>query len=76
MRERRGAYNVLLGKTEGKSPLEEAGVDGSIILKWIIKQWNRWYGLDYSGSGYGQVACFCKCGNEPSNSIKFGGFFD
>jgi hypothetical protein len=28
MRERRGAYNVLLGKPAGKSSLEEDGVDG------------------------------------------------
>ena len=28
------------------------------------------YGLDRSGSGQGQVAGSCKCGNEPSDSIK------
>jgi hypothetical protein len=28
------------------------------------------YGVDRSGSGYGQVAGSCECGNEPSGSIK------
>jgi hypothetical protein len=33
-----------------------------------------WHGLDWSGSGYEQVAGTCKCGNEPSGSIKFRDF--
>ena len=27
------------------------------------------YGLDRAGSGYGQRAGTCECGNEPSGSI-------
>jgi hypothetical protein len=35
--EKRNAYNILVvGKYEGKRPLEELDVDGRIILKWII----------------------------------------
>jgi len=34
------------------------------------------YGLDRPGLGYGQVAGTCECGNEPSGSIKCGGFLD
>jgi hypothetical protein len=30
------------------------------------------YGLDCSGSGYGQVAGYCECSNEPSSSTKCG----
>ena len=30
------------------------------------------HGLDRSGSGYGQVSGSCKCGNEPTGSIKCG----
>ena len=30
------------------------------------------YGLDRGGSGKGQVAGTCKCGNKPSGSIKCG----
>jgi hypothetical protein len=28
------------------------------------------YGLDRAGSGYGQVAGTCECGNEHSGSIN------
>jgi hypothetical protein len=34
------------------------------------------HGLDSSGSGKGQVAGTCECGNEPSGSIKCGEFPD
>ena len=34
------------------------------------------YGLDRAGSGQGQVAGTCDCGNERSGSIKWGGFLD
>ena len=34
------------------------------------------YGLDRAGSGLGQVAGTCECGNEPSVSIKCGEFLD
>jgi hypothetical protein len=34
------------------------------------------YGLDLAGSGEGQVAGTCECGNEPSGSIKYGEFLD
>ena len=34
------------------------------------------YGLDRAGSGYGHVEGNCECGNELSNSIKFGEFLD
>ena len=36
MGERRGVYRVLVEKPEDKSHLENPGVDGRIILKWII----------------------------------------
>ena len=53
------------------------GVDGRVILKWILKKWDReaWTGL-LRGSGWGQVAGTCKSGNEPSGSIKWGSFLD
>jgi hypothetical protein len=37
MGERRGAYRVLVGKPEGRNHLEDPGVDGRIILKWIFE---------------------------------------
>ena len=34
------------------------------------------HGVARSGSGKGQVAGICECGNELSGSIKCGGFLD
>jgi hypothetical protein len=35
--------------------LEDPGVYGMIILKWIFGTWDEGHGLDRSGSGQGQV---------------------
>jgi len=39
---RRGVYRVLVKKPEGKTPLEDPGVDGRIILRWIFRKWDVW----------------------------------
>jgi hypothetical protein len=49
MGERRGAYRALVGKLEGRRPLGRPGVDGRIILKWILESLNGRHGLDQSG---------------------------
>ena len=51
MGERRSVYRVLVGKPEGKNHLEDPGVDGRIILRWIFGKWDVGYGLDHCGSG-------------------------
>jgi hypothetical protein len=38
MGEGRDAYRVLVGRPEGRSHLEDPGVDGRIILKWMFKK--------------------------------------
>ena len=38
MGERRGVYRVLVGKPE-RDHLEDPGVDGRIILRWIFSKW-------------------------------------
>jgi len=38
MRELRNAYKILIGNPEGRDHLGELGVDGRIILKWILKK--------------------------------------
>ena len=50
MGERRGAYRVLVGKLREKDHLEDGGVDGRIILKFIFEKWDG-DELDRSGSG-------------------------
>jgi len=50
MRERRGLNGVLVGKPEGKNHLEDPGVDGRIILRWIFRKWEWGHGLDRCGS--------------------------
>jgi len=39
-REERCIHGVLLGKPEGKNHLEDPGVDGRIILRWIFRKWD------------------------------------
>jgi hypothetical protein len=48
---RRGAYRVLVGIPEGKNRLEDPGVDGRIILRWIFGKWAG--GLIWLSSGSG-----------------------
>jgi hypothetical protein len=59
-----------------KDHLEDPGVDGMIILRWIFKKGMWGCGLDRAGSGEGQVAGICDCDNKPSGSIKCGEFLD
>jgi hypothetical protein len=35
MEKGRGAYKVLVGKLEEKALLEDSGINGRVILKWI-----------------------------------------
>jgi hypothetical protein len=43
--EKRGAYRILVGRPEGRHHLEDPGVDGRIILRWIFKNWDG--GMDW-----------------------------
>jgi len=44
--ENRGVYRALVGKPEGKRHLEDADVDGRIILRWIFRKWDGDHGLN------------------------------
>jgi hypothetical protein len=63
-----------VGRPEGRGHLEDPGVDGRIILKWIFKKWDgmAWPGLVWLRKGTG----FCESGNMPSLSIKCEEFLD
>jgi hypothetical protein len=34
--EMRNPYNILVGKPEGKRPLGRQGIDGKIVLEWML----------------------------------------
>jgi len=38
VRDRRGAYRVLVGHLMERDFMEDLGVDGMLILKWILKK--------------------------------------
>jgi hypothetical protein len=60
------------GKFRGKSHLEDLGVDGKIILKFIFMTWDAeaQTGMFCLSVGTGT----CKCDNVRSGSIKCGKF--
>ena len=61
MGEERGVYRVLMGKPEGKRPLERPR--------------RRW--VDNIRTDLQEVvADACECGNEPWGSVKCGEFLD
>jgi hypothetical protein len=51
----RVVYRVLVGKLEGRRPLEDPGVDGRIILRWIFRKWDVgvWTGSSWLRIGAG-----------------------
>jgi hypothetical protein len=56
--------------------LEDPGIDGSIILRWIIRKWDV---RALTGSMWLRIRTVggtCECGNEHSGSIKCGEFVD
>jgi hypothetical protein len=67
---RRDVYTILAENLRKENYLEDPGVDGRLMLKWILEKCDWGSGLDQSGSGQGHVAISCECGNELSGSIK------
>ena len=56
--------------------MEDPGVDGRIILRWIFRKCDVGHRMDGSGLGRGEVAGTFECGNELSGSIKCNEFLD
>jgi len=44
--ESRGVYRILVGNRRERDRLEDPGVNGTIILRWIIRRWDGGYELD------------------------------
>jgi len=40
MGERRGVYRLMVGSPEGKDNLDDQGLDGRMILRWIFRKWD------------------------------------
>jgi hypothetical protein len=54
--------------------LKDPGVDGRIILKWILEK--RDGGMDWISKAQNRdkVSGFCECGSEPFGSMECGEF--
>jgi hypothetical protein len=46
-----GVYWVLVGKPEGKRPLGRPRRRWKDNIRWIFRNWDVGYGLDWAGSG-------------------------
>jgi len=49
MGESRDLYRVLAGKPEERNHLDDPGIDGRIILRWIFRKWDvgAWTGSSW-----------------------------
>jgi len=56
-----------------RDDLEDSGLNGRIILRWIFKKGHAGYGLVQSGLRQGQVTGTCECGKnfQVSHSAKY-----
>ena len=77
MEEGRGVHRVLVGKPEGKRPLERPRRRWEDNIRMDLQEvglvYENWIGL---AEEKGQVSGACECGEEPSGSIKRGEFLD
>jgi hypothetical protein len=53
--EGRGVCRVLVGKPEGRDHMQDPGIDGRIILRWIFRKWDvgAWIGSIWLKTGAG-----------------------
>jgi hypothetical protein len=74
MREIRNAYEISIGKPEGRDHSEDLCMDKRMILKWILgaRSGRVWRGLIWLRIG----ADCCEHGNEPWAQWNPGNFFD
>jgi len=63
--DRRDAYRDLVGISEGRIPLGRPRRWLEDNIKMNIQAVGLRYGLNWSGSGQGQLVGSCVCGDEP-----------
>ena len=75
--EERGVYRVLVGKPEGRRPLERARRRWMDNIRMDLQEvgcgYMDWIGLAQDRAN---VADACECGNELSGSVKCGEFLE
>jgi len=64
------------GNLRDTDHLEDPGVDGKVILRWIFRKWDVGVWTESSCLRIGTGGGTCECGNEPLGSIKCGEFLD
>jgi hypothetical protein len=69
MGEKRNAYRVLVGKSEGMRPVGKPRYRWEDNIQMDLGEQDGGVGLDSPGSGYRPVDDTCEHGNEPSCSI-------
>jgi len=64
------------GNLRKRDHLDDPGIDGRIILRWIFRKWV--VGMDWIdlAQDWDIWRAFCECGHEHSGSIKCGEFLD
>jgi hypothetical protein len=75
--EKRQAQSVVAKNLEDRRPLEDPGVDGSIVLRQISKEWNGKTYTRFIWLRIGTlVAGSCEHSKEPPGCIKLREFLD
>jgi hypothetical protein len=74
--ESRGAHRVFVRKPEGRRLLGRPRLRRVNNIKIYLQEGGCGLGQHCFGSGQGQVAGCCECGDIPSDSIKSGEFLD
>ena len=64
------------GKQRKRDHLEDPGVDGRIILRWIFRKWDVWTWTVLIWLGMGRGGGNLLIRNGTSGSIKYGEFVD
>jgi hypothetical protein len=65
-----------MGKPKGKRSFARLGHRWENSIKLDLQEVGWGHGLDWSGSGLGQVVGTCECSNERSDSTKCGECLD